>query len=514
VILWQILRRGLAPLLVLLALLAPRGALAHATQLGSDPADGAVLAESPARLSLAFDEPVQLLALSLLDQGGTARDLAAAATNDGQRIVVELAEALARGGYLLSWRAASLDGHVIAGTVAFSVGVAAEGPALAGANWRWPGFAFRLAARLLVLLAAGSALFLLLVARPTAPPALDRAARRLAQVALPVLLLAFGAMGAERAGLWPLGLDLSAAWSTAFAAPAAWLWAISLAALLVLASVRQPALRLGAALLAPALLAGSGHGLVAWQGVGQALMWLHGIAAAAWIGALWPLRWSLRHEPEAARVFGRFQTLGLVAVLGVVASGVALAVAILPSLATLWSSDYGLRLSAKLLLVAAMLAIAAANRLQATRAAMLRQPRAGALLSRLLALDAVVATGVVVLATGLSLDPPPAAARLSLHLHHERAAIEMTLLPGRIGDNLAELHVAGADFEPREVTLRVAAPAAGVAPVTLAAQALGDGRWSVERLPLWVAGPWEIEVGLLVDSFTIVELRDTLSLAP
>jgi len=502
--------------------LAPQPLRAHASLVASEPAAGAVLDEPPARLLLVFDEPVQLLALSLLDQGGSARDLASLAANPGERVAADLGEALPAGGYLLSWRAASLDGHVIAGTVAFSVGDATQpGPSQSAANWRWPAYAFRLAARLAVLLAAGAALFVLVVAQPAPPAPLDRWARGAARVALPVVLLAFGAMGAERAGIWPLGLDAGASWSAALAAPAAWTWIVSLAALLVLATLRQGALRLLAALAAPCLLAGSGHALVAWPIAGQALLWLHGIAAAAWIGALWPLRWALMHEPHRApRLFQRFQGLGLAAVLAVVASGLALALAILPSLATLWSSDYGQRLAAKLLLVAAMLAIAANNRLRTTGAALGPSGTAAARarLRRLLGLDSVVALGVVALAAGLSLDPPPAPVlTLKVEMTHARGSVALTLRPGRVGDNAAELDLRdpdGGSFEPAEVTLRLAAPEAGVAPVTLEARPLGGGRWEVERLPLWVPGPWEIEIALLIDSYTLVKARGSFGLSP
>lgn len=515
-------RRGLVPLLLLLLLaLAPRPVLAHASLVASEPADGAVLAEAPAGIALRFDEPLQLLALSLLDQRGTARNLTSAARVESERISVALPEQLPDGGYLLSWRGASLDGHVVAGTLAFTVGVAAgSGPVLHADDWRWAGYAFRLAARLAVLLAAGAALFLLLVARPDAPLPLDRGARVAARLAVAVVLPAFAAMGAERAGLAPLELWSGAAWTSALDAPSLWAWGACLAALAMLAFVRQPVLRLGAALVAPCLLAGSGHGLVAWPGIGQALMWLHGLAAAAWIGALWPLRWSLGHSAEAPRLFRRFQSLGLVAVLAVFASGIALAVAILPSVAVLWSSDYGLRLSAKLLLVAAMLAIAAANRLCVTRTALgpAGRPRARTVLRRLLGLDIVVALGVVALAAGLSLDPPPAnATKLSFAMHHAGGSVTVTLVPGRVGDNAAQLDLKdreGRPFETKEVTLRIAAPDAGVAPITVGARALGDGRWAVDRLTLWIPGPWEVEAALLVDDFTLVKARTTVSLAP
>ena len=42
---------------------------------------------------------------------------------------------------------------------------------------------------------------------------------------------------------------------------------------------------------------------------------------------------------------------------------------------------------------------------------------------------------------------------------------------------------------------------------------IADGRYEVRDLPLWVAGPWQVEIGLLIDDFTKKLLRTELTLA-
>ena len=59
-------------LLLLLALALPGQALAHASLLGSEPADGASLDAAPPSVVLRFDEAVTLIALRLVGPDGRA----------------------------------------------------------------------------------------------------------------------------------------------------------------------------------------------------------------------------------------------------------------------------------------------------------------------------------------------------------------------------------------------------------------------------------------------------------
>lgn len=500
-------------LLLLLSLpLAAGRAEAHATLTASTPAEGAALDAGPGELSLTFDEPVRVLALTLLSEDGGRIPLGAAQASDAT-LRVPIAAPLPKGRYLVSWRVTSLDGHVVGGSYGFAVGEAAGPPGHAVADaWRWPGFAIHLATRLALLFAVGTALFQMLVARG-ALPGLERLARRAAWLALLVCLLALGAMGARMAGLAPGQFTLQPLPQ----APGLWAWIAGLGGLLLLGCGRG-LLRAAGALLAPAFLAAAGHALPIWPGWGEALVWLHGLAAAAWIGALPPLRRALDLPPaEARRLFQRFQGLGLAAVLLVLGSGLALALAILPGWSALWSGAYGLRLSVKLLLVLLMLGIAAANRLWLTRRA-LAGTRQRRVLALVLGLDLLVAAGVVTLAAGLSLDPPPKArTELVLALAKGDARATLTLRPGRAGDNAAEVTVTDVDGQPwpmQAATLRLAAPEAGIEALEIALEPDGPGRFRAAALPLWAAGAWQLRLELLIDGFNGRRLEGTMTLPP
>ena len=115
-----------AGVLAVLGLLAAAPvASAHATLVSSSPADGAVLARSPAKVSATFDEPVgstpdsiQVLAPNgdRVDTGGTTHG------SQPQTIVVALLPGLQGGTYTVGWHVVSDDSHPVQGAFTFSVG--------------------------------------------------------------------------------------------------------------------------------------------------------------------------------------------------------------------------------------------------------------------------------------------------------------------------------------------------------------------------------------------------------
>src|SRR4051812_31027746 len=104
---------GLAALL--LTLCVATGALAHATLVAAEPADGSVVAQPPKTLQLRFSESVTPAAVSLIDAAGKTRDVAARAAD--QTIVVTLPDDLPRGTQIVSYRVVSQDGHPVAGSL-------------------------------------------------------------------------------------------------------------------------------------------------------------------------------------------------------------------------------------------------------------------------------------------------------------------------------------------------------------------------------------------------------------
>jgi copper transport protein len=505
--------------LVLVALLAsPAAAFAHAALQSATPAAGSVNAVAPERIALLFNEPVQLLSLRLIDVTGQDRSPANAPDVQDGQVRWPLPERLPDGRYLVSWRVSSLDGHIIGGTFTFAVGAASAGdtPAVkvAGES-HWPVLALHAAARLFLLFAIGTALFRLLLASPDHARSLHRATRWLAIGGVAALILFVGAEGTLRAGLPVSALFSAEAMRAAFGASNTVFRAVSAIGLVVLAVGGGRAMQGFGIACALAGMADSGHVLaVLPPGVGHGLMILHGLAAALWIGALAPLRTALASDtgPKTLALFRRFQTCGALAMAATLASGVALAWLLLPRLADLWQSDYGLRLCAKLAAVAVMLAIAGANRLWLTRRALGNRPHLRGVLRTVLGLDLVAAILATVLAVGLSLGPPPAPS-VEHVMTDDAYTVMLSLEPGRIGDNhltIALSPKAAAPAEPKEVELRVSAP--GIEAIVRKAERIGEGRYAVRDLPLWVAGPWRVEIGLLIDDFTKKQLRAELTL--
>lgn len=503
--------------LVLVVLLASPAAWAHAVLQGTEPAANSINAAAPERIALMFNEPVQILGLRLIDAAGQDRSPAGAPeVRDGQ-VLWPLPDPLPDGRYLVSWRVSSLDGHIIGGTYTFAIGAGAtQLPAIEITDdSHWPVLALHAAARLFLLFAIGTALFGLLLAPPQLASGLRRAIRWLAVGGVASVILFIGGEGTLRAGLPITSLLSSEAMQAAFGAASMPLRVLSALGLLLLA-VGHGRIAQGLGIACALVGMGdSGHVLaVLPPGVGQGLMILHGLAAALWIGAIAPLRAALaREDEETLALFRRFQSCGALAMAVTLASGIVLAWLLLPRLADLWQSDYGLRLCAKLAAVAAMLAIACTNRLWLTRRALGSRPQLRDVLRAVLGLDLIAAILATVLAVGLSLGPPPSAT-LDHAIEGDSYAATLSFAPGKVGDNhlvIALRPKAAAPLDPKEVELRLSAP--GIETIARKAARIADGRYEVRDLPLWVAGPWQVEIGLLIDDFTKRQLRAELTLA-
>ena len=298
--------------------------------------------------------------------------------------------------------------------------------------------ALHAAARLFLLFAIGTALFRLLLAPPHMAPTLRRATRWLAVGGLASLILFVGAEGALRAGL-PIGDAFSAeALQAALGASNTVPRGVSAIGLVLLAIGGGRVVQWLGIACALAGMADSGHVLaVLPAGVGHGLMILHGLAAALWIGAIAPLRSALARDAgdgDARACSGASRGYGALAMAATLASGIALAWLLLPRLADLWQSDYGLRLCAKLAAVAVMLAIAATNRLWLTRRALAGRRHLRGVLHTILELDLIAAILAMVLAVGLSLGPPPAPS-VEHAIADDAYTATLSLEPGRIGDN-------------------------------------------------------------------------------
>ncbi|WP_328495190.1 copper resistance protein CopC [Streptomyces sp. NBC_00414] len=117
---------------LLLLLLAVTGALlagaapvsAHAALTGSDPQQGAVVAEAPAQVSLTFSEQVAMSddSVRVLDPKGKRVDTGKTSGQGGNTYAVKLHSGLPDGTFTVTYQVVSADSHPVAGAFTFSIG--------------------------------------------------------------------------------------------------------------------------------------------------------------------------------------------------------------------------------------------------------------------------------------------------------------------------------------------------------------------------------------------------------
>ncbi len=520
--------------LILLLMLAafPRSSLAHAVLMESEPSDGASLGAAPSAVTLRFNEPVTPIRIQLLDH--ERRDMAdpqsAVAENEAVRLA--LPPGLANGLYVASYRVTSADGHPVAGSFTFGIGVtppSATGTPPVGD----PSRAAALAGLLLramhyaaLLAGIGGGLFLVLVTGRWAPLN-DRL-----KPALCLMLLAAGLSAALLVGVTGMtlaGSSLSdlltgASWTTGAASSVGLSVGIALLGLLCSAcglaldtrAVAGPALLVTGALLGAASLAATGHAATAsprW--LSAPLVGLHGLMAAYWIGALWPLTMVLRLEPpaEAARLVRRFSRLAVGAVALLFGAGTVLSVIQLRSVEAILSTGYGWLWAGKMLAVLLLLGLAAWNRQSLTPTLDRGDGQAGQSLRRSITLEMATAGTALLLTAAFALTPPPRAlsaggekppAGFSAVTVKSGTIALIDIVPAMPGRNGVRLHLQDEDGKPvsaREVTMDWELPAAGVAPLRHTLTSLGPGFFGIDDMTLPLAGQWSLRLDVLIDDF-------------
>ncbi len=409
----------------LVALLLPAAAAAHAYLIGSRPADRAVLEKAPREVRLEFTEGVRPAAGIEVVQNGGGSVLAGAARVQGRELVLPLRRGLEDGVYTVRWRAISDDGHTAGGVLAFGVGSGGTvTPSLsAGSTGAGPGqYAVRWIFFIGLLLAAGAAVFLLVIWEPTAEE--EGIEDRRTSRALPAAGFAGAAVGAL------LLLHISGAgWETRFGRVMVIGIGIAVAGLVCLALPRLPRLWVVPALALLPLPTLSGHALDRGEGVLALILDIaHVTAAAVWIGGLAALALALWTGDGRLRLplARRFSGLALVSVVLLAGTGVGRALEELDSFSQLWTTGYGRAILVKTGLLVVLVALAARNRLL-----FLSGPLSG--LRRGVTAEVVVLLGLVVAIAVLTALPPG-----------RTSAAAARLLPVPVGPAAAPLPPSGA----------------------------------------------------------------------
>ena len=117
------------PSLAVLAMVPVAGA--HARLITTEPANDAVLEQSPRSVLLRFDEPVETAfgAIRVYDARARRVDSGDVERPSDREARISVDRRLARGTYTATWRAVSADGHPVSGAFVFHVGAPGANPA-------------------------------------------------------------------------------------------------------------------------------------------------------------------------------------------------------------------------------------------------------------------------------------------------------------------------------------------------------------------------------------------------
>ena len=306
-----------------------------------------------------------------------------------------------------------------------------------------------------------------------------------------------------------------------------WIWCLRLALAVLLALlIFDPAWRIIQVVAAVAFLvlpsfvghAGAKPGLSGdIQLVSDAA---HLLAAGLWLGALpafATLLWTAGQQRKqrwndfAIEVTRRFSLLAAISVGALLVTGVVNGWNLLGGPRDLWATDYGRLVAFKVVLLAAMIAIATVNKFHLTprlpAPAALRKLRRNSLAEIGIGLCVLVVVGYLG-----RLEPPvhvhPASTAIPpdaafTHIHAPAAMADVTINPGRTGYSTATIHVSREDFSvfaAKELRLALDPPTTSGKPVEYVAKQQADGTWTINDIALEQPGVWTIRVIVIARS--------------
>jgi copper transport protein len=551
-------------LTVVLLLLPGAPASAHASLIGTSPANGAHLDTAPRQVVLRFSESVNPVrgGFSLLDSSGTtvASPPGRRVDGDTARIAITLPSGLRDSVYVVNWRVVSADSHPIHGAFVFSVGDARAAPlADAGAQSGSDRFVelgfwlFRLISFAGLAMLVGGVFFVVVCWRPGAA---DRRVRRLvtsawvATVVSAVMLFALqgpNVTGASLADLADPALLADTAGTTFGILVLARIVLLCLALLLL---ARLKSLSRGMIVLMAVL----GYALaLTWSGTGHASAGLlsgvapfvdaaHLTAMSVWLGGLAVLATCTlrpaepgRHD-QAALAVSRFSRTAVAAVVVLGGTGLLQAWRELAEFGP--GTGYFTLLIFKVAVFGLLLWLATLSRAvvqrriqarEATRAAARRTARLGALaaLRRSVVWEAGVAAVVLGLTAALVAIPPgghdhgpdvaavPAGPFLGSLALPGSGDVQVWVDPARTGRNQVVLNVRdqrGINQSVPEVRLRLQLPEAGIDPLPVSLTRTGPGQFVADGVDIPVAGTWTLDVHVRTTEFeeTTVDTRVTM----
>ena len=508
--------------------LSPRLATAHAVLMASSPSQGEHLNTSPKTLTLQFSEAVTRVAISLVSADGSSANLPATIT--GAHVSAVLPVPLANGPHALNWRVLSEDGHPVAASIVFAVGVTSDTGRVhidASLNARSLAIATYVAKNLFYAscsFAVGGIFFAFWIAH-TQPGRWMRVLLVLGSASAIVLV---GLLGLDASGLpltaiaepsvWAAALESSLARSMSVALGSLWL---GLASLRFARSARVFSLvsfvTLGPAFALTGHASGAG---IAW--LSFAAVSIHVIAATFWAGAL-PVLWRLlgSDDPGALAGLARFSTLIPFSIAALLAAASYLAWLQVGSASALWNTPYGNVLLAKLALVAITLSIAAFNRLRLTAPAAAGSRSALLSMRRLVAAEILLIVLVLAVTALWRFTPPPRelaqvpATTSTMHIHTAQAMATISFQTSSTLRFDADISLQTAEFDsldPMDVTMRMASTDGRVEAFDVPLHRVSAGLRRANDVQAPCQCGWAVRLDVLISGFDQVTLEGETSL--
>ena len=539
----------ISTLIRLLAVLVTIGvsqtAFAHAVLLGSTPKAGEMLADSPKELTLNFNEEVGPIFFKVLDKTGKEVGKPGEIRPDGNNLHLPLGEALANGTYVLTYRVISADTHPVGTTFGFSVGEPmadmsqmSQSAAESSTPWTYAVAANRWVLYATMLLAAGSALFTLLIPTPAGVGAatfsLGRTSAIIASVAY---LLAIGIGGAEMLMGGATALLSVDAWSRGVGSTLTPSAVIGFPAMLVLIyAFGQGADKPKTGALTVGAVAAIGSFLVTGHAATAAPVWLmatvvaiHLFGASFWFGALYPLfkTAGTTDATQAGVVMTKFSVWAMFSVGLIILSGLAISFVQVESPSKLLGNAYGAGLVRKLVLVAIILGLAAYNKLVLTPALEKGDATASHRIRRTIRIEIVVYVLILGAAMSLTLTTPPRAIMapgaggmammnegFKATVQANGYTVDLDITPAKAGENMIMATIKDKDGQvistlaDLEITGNL--PAAGISDVFVKGQNTGNGMWHFMFKEMIIPGDWKLKVDAFINDFDKVSFETTV----
>jgi len=510
-------------------------ALSHAVLLGSNPAAEASLDESPKEIIFNFNENVGPIFIRILDRTGAEVGDLGEWVVDGNDVITPVNAELPNGTYIATYRVISADTHPVGGSVVFAVGeavasmddVAAAGGETSG--WVVPVTINRYVQYATMLLAAGAALFLVAMNVPASvESSVFRMGRTSAIVAAVTYVLALGFGGAEMV-MGGVGAFFSpGAWSQAVGSTLGPSALIGIPGLLILvyAFGKGPeakatgVLVLGSAVSVASFLV-TGHAATAppvW--LMAPVVAVHLFCAAFWIAALYPLAKTTQDAEitQAGAVMTQFSNRAVWTVAALFLSGVVITWIQVESPANMLSSDYGLRLTGKLVIFFALLGLAAMNKMVLTPALEKADGAAPEKLRRTIKFEYGAMVLIIGAAVSLTLVTPPRATMdmeggmggmamgggFQTEVVRGKYTASVSVDPAGTGSNMVMVEFkddAGNPVEMVDVSISWSLPTAGLEGIEGRGEMVTPGMYHFMFDQLIIPGTWNAQIDAFVDDF-------------